>query len=43
MIVVGVETEGKSRAEQYHELPERYTRGLAAHRRDRILQEGGAG
>ena len=39
--VFGIDTEGKSRAEQYHELLERYTRGLAAHRRDRILPQGG--
>lgn len=39
--VFGIETEGKSRAEEYHEMMERYTRGLGAHREDRILPEPG--
>jgi len=38
---IGIDTEGKSRAQQYHEMMERYTRGLAAHREDRVLRDGG--
>lgn len=40
--VFGIDTEGKTRAQIYHEMTERYSRGLAAHRQDRIVREGGA-
>jgi carbonic anhydrase/acetyltransferase-like protein (isoleucine patch superfamily) len=40
-VVFGIDSEGKSRAELYQEMMDRYTQGLARHRADQPVTQGG--